>query len=424
MKFETQQVHAGQDIDPITRARAVAIHQTTSYSFENSDAGADLFALRKFGNIYTRITNPTNDVFEKRMATLEGGLGALATASGSAAITYAILNILRSGQNIISVSAIYGGTHNLFAHTLPNFGIKTKFVDADDEANFEKAIDENTRAIFFESIGNPNGNIVDIEKVVEIAHRHKIPVIVDNTFATPYLFKPISFGADIVVHSATKFIGGHGTSIGGVIIDSGNFNWEESGLFPQLVEPDPSYKNISYTQTFSSLAYIIKARVTLLRDTGACLSPFNAFLFLQGLESLSLRVERHNENAIKVIDYLKQSKFVEKINHPYLSESKYNKLAKKYFTSYYGSIFTIELKAGIEKTKQFVDSLTLFSNLANVADAKSLVIHPASTTHSQMNEQALLKCGIKENTVRLSIGIEHSEDIIADLEQSFKKVFI
>lgn len=422
-KFETLQIHAGQQVDPVTKSRAVPIYQTTSYVFENSQDGADLFGLRKFGNIYTRIMNPTTDVFEKRIAALEGGVGALATASGAAAITYAVINIAGAGDNIVAANTLYGGTYNLFVHTLPNYGITTRLVNPDNAENFEKAIDDKTKAIFIEALGNPNGNIIDFEKVAKIAHRHGVPVIIDNTFATPYLFRPFEYGIDIVVHSATKFIGGHGTSIGGVIVDSGKFDWEKSGRFPKLVEPDPSYHGVSYTNAFKEAAYILKARVTLLRDTGASISPFNSFLLLQGLETLSLRVERHNENALKVVDYLSKSPYVTKVNHPAAPGNKYDELAKKYFPRYSGSIFTFEIAGTLKQAEQFVDSLKLFSLLANVADAKSLVIHPASTTHSQLTEQELLDGGIKPQTIRLSIGLENIDDILEDLDNAFNKVF-
>lgn len=422
-KFETLQIHAGQEIDPSTKSRAVPIYQTTSYVFENSQEGADLFGLKKFGNIYTRIMNPTTDVFEKRIAALEGGIAALATASGSAAITYSIINIAGAGDNIVASNTLYGGTYNLFVHTLPNYGITTTLVNPDNPDNFDKAINEKTKAVFIESLGNPNGNIIDFEKVAKTAHKHGIPVIIDNTFATPYLLRPIEHGIDIVVHSATKFIGGHGTSIGGVIVDSGNFDWIKSGKFPKLVNPDPSYHGISYTQSFANAAYILKARVTLLRDTGAAISPFNSFMFIQGLETLSLRVERHNENALKVVDYLSKSPYVEKLNHPSAPESPYKKLAEKYFKKYSGSIFTFEIKGTQEQARHFADSLKLFSMLANVADAKSLVIHPASTTHSQQSEQELINGGIKPQTIRLSIGLENIDDIIEDINNAFNTVF-
>jgi O-acetylhomoserine (thiol)-lyase len=420
LRFETLQLHAGQEQpDPATDARAVPIYQTTSYVFENSAQAAGRFGLTEGGNIYTRIMNPTTDVFEKRIAALEGGIGALALASGSAAITYAVMNIAHSGDHIVAASTLYGGTYNLFAHTFSDIGIDVTFVDPDAPGSFEAAIRENTKALFIESLGNPNSSLIDIEEIAAAAHKHGIPLIVDNTFATPYLLRPIEYGADIVVHSATKFIGGHGTSIGGVIVDGGKFDWAASGKFPYLTEPNPSYHGVKFTEAAGAAAYIIKARVTLLRDTGASISPFNSFLFLQGLETLSLRVERHIENTLKVIEFLKHHPNVEKVNHPSLPDSPYNKLYKKYFPKGAGSIFTFEIKGGAEEAKAFIDKLQLFSLLANVADAKSLVIHPASTTHSQMNEAELTASGIKPNTIRLSIGIEHIDDIVSDLAQAF-----
>jgi len=421
-KFETLQVHAGQEVDPTTRARAVPIYQTTSYVFENSEDGADLFSLKKPGNIYTRIMNPTTDVFEKRVAALEGGAAALAVASGSAATTYAIQNVASSGDHIVSASTVYGGTYNLFAHTFKYQGITTTFVDPDDVSNFEKAIQPNTKAIFIESLGNPNGNIIDIDALAEIAHRNGIPLIVDNTFATPYLFRPIEHGADIVIHSATKFFGGHGTSIGGVIVDAGKFDWA-SGRFPHYTEPDASYHGLVPVDGFGNLAFILRARVILLRDTGACLSPFNSFLFLQGLETLSLRVERHNENAIKIARYLEKNPRVEFVNHPGLESNKYHALAVKYFPIFAGSIFTFGIKGGAEEAKKFVDNLPIFSILANVADVKSLAIHPASTTHSQLTESELKAGGILPNTIRLSIGTENIDDLIDALDEAFAAVF-
>ena len=419
-RFETQQIHVGQETpDSATDARAVPIYQTTSYVFPSAAAAAGRFALTEPGNIYTRIMNPTSDVFEKRIAALEGGIGALALASGSAAVTYAIQNIAHAGDHIVSANTLYGGTYNLFAHTFKDFGIDVTFVDPDEPDSFEAAIQPNTKAVFFETLGNPNSSIIDIESVADVAHRHGVPVIIDNTFATPYLLRPIEHGADIVVHSATKFIGGHGTSIGGVIVDGGKFDWAASGRFPYLTEPDPSYHGVRFTEAAGAAAYIIKARVTLLRDTGAALSPFNAFLFLQGLETLSLRVERHVENALKVVDFLRKHPNVERVNHPSLSDSSYRKLYKRYFPNGAGSIFTFELKGSAEEARQFTERLKLFSMLANVADVKSLVIHPASTTHSQMNAQELLESGIKPNTIRLSVGIEHIDDILYDLEQAF-----
>ncbi len=422
-RFETLQLHVGQEKpDSATDSRAVPIYQTSSYVFANCAQAANRFGLSEGGNIYTRIMNPTSDVFEKRIAALEGGAAALAVSSGAAAITYAVQNIARSGDHIVSAKSIYGGTYNLFANTLKDFGIETTFVDDDKLENFENAIRPNTKAIFIESLGNPNSNVVDIEELAKIAHKNGIPLIVDNTFATPYLLRPLEHGADIVVHSATKFIGGHGTSIGGVIIDGGKFNWAQNDKFPGLSKPNPSYHGAVFTQVAGNLAYIIKARVTLLRDTGAALSPFNAFLFLQGLETLSLRVERHVENALKVVEYLSKHPKVEKVNHPSLPDSPYHSLYKKYFPKGAGSIFTFEIKGGAEEAKKFIDSLEVFSLLANVADAKSLVIHPASTTHSQLSEKELLDSGIKPNTVRLSIGIEHIDDILFDLEEAFKAV--
>lgn len=422
-RFETLQLHAGQEIaDPTTHSRAVPIYQTTSYLFDSCQHAADLFDLKAEGNIYSRMMNPTTDTFEARINALEGGVGALALSSGSAAVTYAIQNITQMGDHIVSANTLYGGTYNLFAHTLPKSGITTTFVNPDDVSNFEKAIQNNTKLLYIESIGNPNANMIDIEKVAEIAHAHNIPLIIDSTFATPYLLRPFEYGADIVIHSATKFIGGHGTSIGGVIVDSGNFDWEASGKFQHLVEPDPSYHGISFTKTAGKAAYITRARVVLLRDTGACLSPFHSFLFLQGLETLSLRVERHVENTLKVVEYLSKHTKVKKVNHPSLPDSPYYKLYKKYLPKGGASIFTIETTGTREDTNRFVDNLKLFSLLANVADVKSLVINPAGTTHSQMTDEELNACGIAPTTIRLSIGTEHIDDIIADLEQAFEKM--
>lgn len=420
-KFETLQLHVGQEKpDSATDARCVPIYQTSSYVFANSAQAAGRFGLTEGGNIYTRLMNPTSDVFEQRIAALEGGIAALATASGSAAITYAIQNIAHNGDHIVSANTIYGGTYNLLAHTLQEFGITTTFVDADLEGSFEKAIQPNTKAIFIESLGNPNSSIIDIEKVANVAHKHKIPLIVDNTFATPYLLRPIEYGADVVVHSATKFIGGHGTSIGGVIIDSGKFDWEGSGKFNGLVEPNPSYHGVSFVKACGAAAYITKIRVILMRDMGATISPFNSFLFLQGLETLSLRVERHVHNALKVVEFLSNNSNVERVNHPSIAGGKYDELYKKYFPNGGGSIFTFEIKGTAEDAKAYIDRLKIFSLLANVADVKSLVIHPASTTHSQMTEAELLESGIKPNTIRLSIGTEHIDDLIWDLEQAFQ----
>ena len=419
-QFETLQLHAGQESpDPATDARAVPIYQTSSYVFPSSASAAARFGLTEPGNIYSRIMNPTSGVFEARINALEGGVGALALASGAAAVTYAIQNIARAGDHIVSAKTLYGGTYNLFEHTFKDFGIGVTFVDPDEAGSFEAAIKPNTKALFIETLGNPNSSLIDIEAVASTAHKHGIPLIIDNTFATPYLVRPFEYGADIVVHSATKFIGGHGTSIGGVIVDGGKFDWAASGKFPGLSEPNPSYHGVRLTDAAGAAAYIIKARVTLLRDTGAALSPFNAFLFLQGLETLSLRLERHVENTLKVIDFLKKHPKVERVNHPSLPDSPYNKLYKKYFPNGGGSIFTFELKGGAEEAKAFIDKLKLFSLLANVADVKSLVIHPASTTHSQLSEEELLDSGIKPNTIRLSIGTEHIDDLLYDLEQAF-----
>ncbi|MEA4893606.1 MAG: O-acetylhomoserine aminocarboxypropyltransferase/cysteine synthase family protein [Peptococcaceae bacterium] len=419
-KFETLQVHAGQENpDPATDARAVPIYQTTSYVFANCAQGAGRFGLTEPGNIYSRIMNPTSDVFEKRIAALEGGIGALALSSGAAAVTYAIQNIARTGDHIVSANTLYGGTYNLFEHTFKDFGIDVTFVNPDDPGSFAGAIRPNTKAIFIETLGNPNSSLIDIQAVANLAHQQGIPLVVDNTFATPYLLRPIEYGADIIVHSATKFIGGHGTSIGGVIVDGGKFDWAASGKFPGLSKPNPSYHGLCLTDAAGAAAYITKARVTLLRDTGAALSPFNSFLFLQGLETLSLRVERHVENTLKIVDFLKNHPQVERVNHPSLPESPYHELYQKYFPAGGGSIFTFEIKGGAHEARAFIDRLQIFSLLANVADVKSLVIHPASTTHSQMSEKELLDSGIKPNTVRLSIGTEHVEDLIYDLDQAF-----
>ena len=419
-RFETIQLHAGQEQpDPASDARAVPIYQTTSYVFRNSEHAAARFALADAGNVYGRLTNSTNDAFEKRIAALEGGVAALAVASGAAAITYTFLNLAKAGHNIVAAKTIYGGTYNLLAHTLPEYGITTKFVDPDEEGGFENAVDENTRAIFIETIGNPNATLIDIEKVADIAHKNNIPLVVDSTFATPYLLRPFEHGADIVVHSATKFIGGHGTSIGGVIVDGGKFDWEASGKFPSLVEPNPSYHGISFTKAVGAAAFVTKIRAILLRDTGATLAPLNAWLFLQGLETLSLRVERHVENALKVVEYLSKHPKVESVNHPSLPDHPHHELYERYFPNGGASIFTFNIKGGADEAKAFIDKLEIFSLLANVADVKSLVIHPASTTHSQLNETELREQGIAPNTIRLSIGTEHIDDIIADLEQAF-----
>ncbi len=423
-KFETLQLHVGQEqADPTTDARAVPIYQTSSYVFRNCDHAAARFGLSDAGNIYGRLTNPTEDVFEKRIAALEGGVAALAVASGAAAVTYTILNLAQNGDNIVSAKNIYGGSFNLFEHTLPQYGIQTTFVDIFNEKEVENAINEKTKALYIETLGNPNSDVVDIESVARIAHRHKIPLVVDNTFATPYLVRPIEYGADIVVHSATKFIGGHGTSIGGVIVDGGKFDWEASGKFDSLTKPNPSYHGISFTKACGPAAFVTKVRAILLRDTGATVSPFNAFLFLQGLETLSLRVERHTYNALKVVEYLNNHPQVESVSHPSVStDPKQQELYKKYFPNGGGSIFTFDIKGDAQKAKDFIDNLELFSLLANVADVKSLVIHPATTTHSQCTEEELLDQGIRSNTIRLSIGCENIDDIIQDLDEAFKAV--
>ena len=423
-KFETLQLHVGQEQpDPTTDARAVPIYQTSSYVFRNCDHAAARFGLSDAGNIYGRLTNPTEDVFEKRIAALEGGVAALAVASGAAAVTYTILNLAQNGDNIVSAKNIYGGSFNLFEHTLPQYGIETNFVDIFNEEEVENAINEKTKALYIETLGNPNSDVVDIESVAKIAHKHKIPLVVDNTFATPYLVRPIEYGADIVVHSATKFIGGHGTSIGGVIVDGGKFDWEASDKFDSLTKPNPSYHGISFTQACGPAAFVTKVRAILLRDTGATLSPFNAFLFLQGLETLSLRVERHTYNALKVVEYLNNHPQVESVSHPSVStDPKQQELYKKYFPNGGGSIFTFDIKGDAQKAKDFIDNLELFSLLANVADVKSLVIHPATTTHSQCTEEELLDQGIRPNTIRLSIGCENIDDIIQDLDEAFKAI--
>ncbi len=423
-KFETLQLHVGQENpDPVTDARAVPIYQTSSYVFRNSDHAAARFGLQDAGNIYGRLTNPTEDVFEQRIAALEGGVAALAVASGAAAVTYTIENLTHAGDNIVSAKNIYGGSFNLLQHTLPTYGVTTKFVDIFNEEEVRAAIDENTKGILIETLGNPNSDVVDIEAIAKIAHENKIPLIVDNTFATPYLVRPFEYGADIVVHSATKFIGGHGTTIGGVIVDSGKFDWEASGKFPDLVEPNPSYHGVSFTKDVGAAAFVTKIRAILLRDTGATLSPFHAFFFLQGLETLSLRVERHVQNALKVAEYLNNHPQVEKVHHPSVSDDPAQQaLYKKYFPNGGGSIFTFEIKGDAQTAKDFIDNTELFSLLANVADVKSLIIHPASTTHAQCTEEELLDQGIKPNTIRLSIGTEHIDDIIQDLDEAFKAI--
>lgn len=420
--FETLQLHVGQEEpDPATDARAVPIYQTTSYVFNNSDRAQARFNLSDAGNIYGRLTNSTQDVFEKRIAALEGGVAALATASGAAALAYTFQALTTAGDHIVSAKTIYGGTYNYLEHTFKNFGVSTTFVDPDDLSNFENAIQDNTKAIFFETLGNPNSNLIDIEKLAEIAHKHNIPLVVDSTFATPYILRPIEYGADIVVHSATKFIGGHGTTLGGVIVDSGNFDWKNSGKFPQIADANPSYHGVCFVDAAGPAAFVTYIRAILLRDTGAAISPFNAFLLLQGLETLSLRVERHVENTKKVIDYLTNNPKVEKVNHPSVDE-RYKDLYNKYFPNGAGSIFTFEIKGGEKEAKQFIDSLKIFSILANVADVKSLVIHPATTTHSQLSPEELAEQDIKPNTIRLSIGTEHIDDIIHDLDQAFHTI--
>lgn len=423
-KFETIQLHAGQETaDPVTGARAVPIYQSSSYVFEDCDTAAALFNLSKEGDVYSRMSNPTQSVFEKRIAALEGGVAALATASGMAAISCAIEALAHSNDHIVAANNIYGGTFSLLQHTLTDYGITTTFVSPFDYEQIENSIKENTKLVFIETLGNPRCEVTDIERIAKIAHAHNIPLVIDNTFATPYLVRPIEYGADIVVHSATKFIGGHGTTIGGVIVDSGNFDWKKSGKFPQMVEPNEAYHGVSFTESAGNAAYISLVRAILLRDFGAALSPIHSFIFLQGLETLSLRVERHVENTIKVVEYLKNNPHVEEVHHPSVSQDpSQQELYKKYFPNGGGSIFTVEIKGSKDETKKFVDSLKMFSLLANVADVKSLVIHPASTTHGQMNEQELAQCGIKPNSIRLSIGTEHIDDIIADLEQAFSKL--
>lgn len=419
-KFETLQLHAGQTPDSSTNSRAVPIYQTTSYVFNDSEHAANLFALKEEGNIYTRIMNPTTDVLEKRINALEGGVGALAVASGTAAITYSILNIARAGDEIVAATNLYGGTYNLLANTIEDFGIKTKFVEYNKIDDFEKAITDKTKAFLVESIGNPNATLVDLEKISEIAHKYGIPVIVDNTFATPFLFKPLDFGADIVVYSATKFLGGHGTTIAGIIVDGGKFDWAASGRFPNFTTPDSGYHGLKFADLGAG-AFIAKARVKLLRDTGACLSPFNSFLILQGVETLSLRLERHVENARKIVKYLENSPYIDWVSYPELESHLDYELAKKYYKNGVGSIFTFGIKGGVAAGRKFIDSLEIFSHLANVADAKSLIIHPASTTHGQLTVEQQASCGLKPETVRISVGLENINDLIADLEQALVK---
>ena len=421
-KFETLQLHAGQVVDATTKSRVVPIYQTTSFVFEDTQEGADLFALQKAGNIYTRITNPTTSAFEERIAALEGGVGALATASGMAALTYTILGLAHAGDHVVAASTIYGGTFNLLKETLPRYGITTTFVDIDNLEEVEAAIKDNTKLVLIETLGNPVINIPDIEKIAEIAHKHQIPLVSDNTFATPYLINVFSHGVDISVHSATKFIGGHGTTIGGVIVDSGKFDWAASGKFPQFVNEDPSYHNLSYTRDVGAAAFIVATRVQLLRDMGAALSPFNSFLLLQGLETLSLRVERHVQNAEKIVDFLVNHPKVEKVNYPKLADSPYHALAEKYLPKGVGSIFTFHVKGGEAEARKVIDSLEIFSNLANVADAKSLVVHPATTTHAQLSDSDLEAAGVTKNQIRLSIGLENADDLIEDLRLALEKI--
>ena len=422
--FETLQLHVGQEEpDPATDSRAVPIYQTTSYVFKNSDHAQARFGLADAGNIYGRLTNSTQDVFEKRVAALEGGVAALATASGAAALAYTFQALAQAGDHIVSAKTIYGGTYNYLEHTFSQFGVNTTFVDPDDLSNFENAIQDNTKAIFIETLGNPNSNLVDIQKLADIAHSHNIPLVIDSTFATPYLLRPIEYGADIVVHSATKFIGGHGTTLGGVIVDSGNFDWKASGKYPQIADPNPSYHGVSFQEAAGPAAFVTYIRAIILRDTGATISPIHSWIFIQGLETLSLRVERHVENALKVVDYLSKNPLVEKVNHPAVTDDpEQQRLYKKYFPNGGGSIFTFEIKGDAKTAKKFIDNLELFSLLANVADVKSLAIHPASTTHSELNEGELLDQGIKPNTIRLSIGTENIDDIIEDLDEAFKAI--
>ena len=424
LKFETLQLHVGQETaDPVTDARAVPIYQTSSFVFHNSQHAADRFALKDAGNIYGRLTNPTEDVFEKRMAALEGGVAALAVASGAAAVAYTIQNLAFAGDHIVAAKNIYGGTYNYLAHTIVDYGVTTTFVDPLDVKNFEDAIQDNTKALYIETLGNPNSEVADIEAIAKIAHAHNIPLVIDSTFATPYLVRPFEYGADIVIHSATKFIGGHGTTIGGVIVDGGKFDWKASGKFPQFTEPNESYHGISFVDAAGPAAFITRIRAIILRDTGATISPIHSWIFIQGLETLSLRVERHVENALKVVDYLSKNPLVEKVNHPAVTDDpEQQRLYKKYFPNGGGSIFTFEIKGDAETAKKFIDNLELFSLLANVADVKSLAIHPASTTHSELNEAELLDQGIKPNTIRLSIGTENIVDIIEDLDEAFKAI--
>ncbi len=421
-QFDTLQIHAGQSVDPTTRSRAVPIYQTSSYVFDNPEHAADLFALKTPGNIYTRMMNPTTDVLEQRIAALEGGVGALAVASGSAAVTYAILNIAQAGDEIVAASTLYGGTYNLFAQTLPKMGIHTKFVNPENLDEFKSALNTHTKAIYIESIGNPGINLIDIQKVADIAHEHGVPLIVDNTFGTPYLIRPIEHGADIVVHSATKFIGGHGTSIGGILVDGGKFDWAASGKFPGFTTPDPSYNGLIYSEAMGNMAFIVKARIQLLRDTGACISPFNAFLLIQGLETLSLRVRQHVSNTRKIVEFLEGHPAIDWVSYPERERSPYKALSEQYFPKGVGSIFTFGIKGGAAAGVQFIKKLELFSLLANVADAKSLIIHPASTTHAQLTEEQQISAGVKPELLRVSIGLEDAEDLIADLNQALDTI--
>ncbi|SDW36326.1 O-acetylhomoserine aminocarboxypropyltransferase/cysteine synthase family protein [Streptococcus equinus] len=420
--FETLQLHAGQTVDPVTKSRAVPIYQTTSYVFDNAQEGEDLFGLKKPGNIYSRIGNPTVEVFENRIAALENGVGAVATSSGMAAITYAVLGLAHAGDHVVAATTLYGGTFNLLKETLPRYGVTTTFVDVANLEEVEAAIKDNTKLVLIETLGNPVINIPDIEKIADIAHAHKIPLVTDNTFGTPYLINVFSHGVDIAVHSATKFIGGHGTTIAGVVVDSGNFDWEASGKFPQFVDEDPSYHNISYTRDIGAAAFITALRVQLLRDTGAALSPFSAFLLLQGLETLSLRIDRHIENTKKIVDFLANHPKVERVNYPSLPSSPYYDLAQKYFPKGAGSIFTFHIKGGQEEAHKFIDNLEIFSDLANVADAKSLVVHPATTTHQQLSEEDLKACGVTRNQIRVSVGLENADDLIEDLRLALEKI--
>lgn len=420
--FETLQLHAGQTVDPVTKSRAVPIYQTTSYVFDNAQEGEDLFGLKKPGNIYSRIGNPTVEVFENRIAALENGVGAVATSSGMAAITYAVLGLAHAGDHVVAATTLYGGTFNLLKETLPRYGVTTTFVDVANLEEVEAAIKDNTKLVLIETLGNPVINIPDIEKIADIAHAQKIPLVTDNTFGTPYLINVFSHGVDIAVHSATKFIGGHGTTIAGVVVDSGNFDWEASGKFPQFVDEDPSYHNISYTRDIGAAAFITALRVQLLRDTGAALSPFSAFLLLQGLETLSLRIDRHIENTKKIVDFLANHPKVEKVNYPSLPSSPYYDLAQKYFPKGAGSIFTFHIKGGQEEAHKFIDNLEIFSDLANVADAKSLVVHPATTTHQQLSEEDLKACGVTRNQIRVSVGLENADDLIEDLRLALEKI--